>query len=142
MLTDEQRQIAKENGIHSATLWNRLNKLGWDIESAITVKYVKQPMIVKGVEVSDEQLEEALERGITRKRIHARLYNGWTLEDTLTKPVREIVTKNKDERGELIKVLGRMKYLNRIETEEVPYNPEPLMKKLKVTWDDIKEVKC
>lgn len=140
MLTDEQRKIAKENGIHSATLWNRVNKLGWDIERAITEKYVKQPMNVKGVEVSDEQLEIALNNGISRKRVHARLYNGWTVEDTITTPVRELVTKNTDERGELIKVLGRMKYLNRVQDET--YNPQALMTKLKVTWNDIEEIKC
>lgn len=44
------------------------------------------------------------------------------------------------ETEELIAMLGRMKYLNR--TQDEIYNPVPLMKKLNVTWDDIKEIKC
>lgn len=44
------------------------------------------------------------------------------------------------ETEELIAMLGRMKYLNR--TQDETYNPEPLMKKLNVTWDHIKEVEC
>lgn len=49
---------------------------------------------------------------------------------------REYLTETE----ELIAMLGRMKYLNR--TQDEIYNPEPLMRKLKVTWDDIKEVEC
>ena len=41
---------------------------------------------------------------------------------------------------ETLALLGRMKYLNRVQNDK--YNPIKLMKKLGVTWGDIKEVEC
>ena len=41
---------------------------------------------------------------------------------------------------ETLALLGRMKYLNRVQNDN--YNPIKLMRKLNVTWGDIKEVEC
>ncbi|EHD0780787.1 hypothetical protein JSO97_000356 [Staphylococcus pseudintermedius] len=37
ILTEEQRKIMNENGLDRINVWNRVKKLGWSIEKAITV---------------------------------------------------------------------------------------------------------
>lgn len=128
-------EIARKNGIHDKTLRQRISN-GWSVERAINepVKKIGRPN-----RYPQEFIDRAKRNGINRKNFVRRMHNGWSLEDAASIPFN----KSRDdmtETEELLVVLGRMKYLNR--TEDEVYNPEPLMKKLNVTWDDIEEVEC
>ena len=128
-------QVARENGIKDKTLRQRISN-GWSIERAISEPTKK---INRRNKFPEELIEMAEQNGINRKVFVRRVYSGWSLEEAATIPY----SKSRDdltETEELIAMLGRMKYLNRTANEG--YNPVPLMKKLKVTWDDIREVRC
>ena len=128
-------ETARKNGIKDRTLRQRLQS-GWSVERAITepVKQIGRP-----TKYPQEFIDKAKQNGISRINFVRRMRNGWSLEEAATVPY----SKSRDdltETEELLAMLGRMKYL--IRTEDETFNPAPLMKKLKVTWDDIKEVKC
>ena len=131
----DKLKIAHKNGVKDKTLRQRISN-GWSVQRAITVP-VKQ--LGRPSKHSQDFIDKAAKNGINRKAFVRRVYNGWSLEDAATIPY----SKSRDdltETEELLAMLGRMKYLNR--TEDETYNPVSLMKKLKVTWDDIKEIKC
>lgn len=134
-ITIDQLEIARNNGVKDKTLRQRIAS-GWSVERAI-VEPVKQ--IGRPSKYPQELLDRAERNGITRKNFAKRIRNGWSPEDAANVPYnksREDLTETE----EMLAWLGRMKYLNR--TQDEIYNPAPLMKKLKVTWDDIKEIKC
>ena len=134
-ITSDQLEIARKNGIKKRTLRHRILS-GWSVERAIAETVMKRGRPSK---YPQELIERAKRNGINRKNFSKRVNNGWSLEDAATVPLN----KSRDdltETEELLAMLGRMKYLNR--TEDETYNPVPLMKKLNVTWDDIKEIKC
>ena len=131
----DQLKTAHKNGIKEKTLRQRILN-GWSVERAISepVKQIGRPS-----KFPQEFVDKAAKNGINRKAFVRRVYSGWSLEEAATVPY----SKSRDdltETEEMLAVLGRMKYL--IRTEDETFNPEPLMKKLNVTWDDIEEVKC
>lgn len=131
----DQLKIAHKNGVKDKTLRQRISN-GWSVQRAISEPTKK---INRSSKFPQEFIEMAEQNSINRKAFVRRVRNGWSLEEAATIPY----SKSRDdltETEELIAMLGRMKYL--IRTEDETFNPAPLMKKLNVTWDDIKEVKC
>lgn len=131
----EQLEIASKNGVKDKVLRQRIRS-GWSVDRAIS-----EPVKKKGrpAKYSQELFDKAEENGISKKILLRRIQKGWSEEEASTIPY----SKSRDdltETEEMLMWLGRMKYLNRTEGEV--FNPTPLMNKLKVTWDDIKEVKC
>lgn len=134
-VTLEQLQTSRKNGIKDKTLRQRLAS-GWSVERAI-VEPVKE--IGRPSKHPQELIDRAKRNGISRRNFTKRIRSGWSPEDAASVPFnksREDLTETE----EMLAMLGRMKYL--IRTEGETFNPEPLMRKLKVTWDDIKEVEC
>ena len=69
-ISEEAYRIAKQKGIGRTNVWNRVNKLGWDIEKAITLPVYKSDLI------STEMYKIAKNNGISRQAIYERVKNG------------------------------------------------------------------
>lgn len=131
----EQLKTAEKNGVKEKTIRQRIAS-GWSVERAISEPTNKTN---KRNKFPKELLDIAEKNGIGRRIFNRRVHSGWSLEEAATTPY----SRSRDgltETEEMLAWLGRMKYLNR--TEDAMFHPESLMKKLNVTWDDIKEVKC
>lgn len=151
-LTQAQKHIADKNGVNRKALSNRL-RYGWDVERAITTPLNNQSDITQfyGIKFSAEQIEIARKNGIGKMTLKSRCRKGWDLERAITQPVRgngKITYKAHDpniEGEELMKVIGRIKYL-RMQEKDFPMPiPKPLLIKLKQTGrtlDDVQAVKC
>lgn len=155
-LTEIQKQIAEENGIKTKTLSSRLSK-GWDIEEAITTKtrsrYSRKnrKRSIYGVELTEDDINTARQNGIANKTLQGRFKQGWTKERAINTPVRKSThayrpaPKPEIEGEELLKVIGRIKYLQMQEKDFPMPIPKPLLNKLKETGrtlDDVQALKC
>lgn len=147
-LTKEQKQTAENNGINMKTLSSRLTK-GWPIERAITEmpQIRKGGMNYKGIHVTKAQVDESEVIGISRKTLMARLDMGWTVEDAISKPPRKIEKKIKQQNHtiddkEVIEIIGRIKYLRKVDKEfPMPY-PKPLLERLEKIGYQLKDVQA
>lgn len=83
-LTLEQIETASRNGIRYHTLYNRLARKGWDVESATTVH--PNPQGIKSDIYNTDQLALAESNGIQYDTLRKRLNRGWTMEDATTIP--------------------------------------------------------
>lgn len=81
-LTKEQWLIAKENGLSSITVHNRINRLGWDIEKAIS-KPVKPKR-----KLTSEQIEKIKEKGFKCATIRSRMEKGMSFEEAINTPLK------------------------------------------------------
>lgn len=82
-ISDEQRQIAKDNGIKIGTLMSRVQVLRWSIERAITEKPIKPQM--KNRKYPDWVYENLEKNGIKRDTFRYRVNRcGWSLERACT----------------------------------------------------------
>lgn len=80
-ITPEEYEIAKANGICSATLEDRIRRLVWDKEQAISMAPRKQRRIDKRF------IKIAKENGISERAFYHRLKSGWSIEDAATIPL-------------------------------------------------------
>ena len=82
---------AEEKNIPYELLLNRLNKLGWSVERALTTPIEKRmhncSLSFNGKTMNIS--EWAKETGISTNVIGTRLKRGWSVEDALTKPLRK-----------------------------------------------------
>lgn len=155
-LTNRQKQIAEDNGIKTKTLSSRLSK-GWPIEDAITMQpheryaRVNRKRTIYGVELSEGDINTARENGIANKTLQGRFKQGWTKERAINTPVRKSshpygpVPKPEIEGEELLTIIGRIKYLQKVDKSFPMPIPKPLLIKLKQTGrtlDDVQAVKC
>lgn len=83
-ITPEDFRIAEENGIPEYVVTTRVRKLGWDIDRAIT-----KPVRGKR-KFTEEEIKIMEENGVDRNTASCRLKWGWTLEEALTKPKKEV----------------------------------------------------
>lgn len=88
ILSTEQYEIAKKNGINRNTAVSRVRNLDWSIERAITEKVEK-----KVVDFTDEELAIMKENGISEKlgrlRLTGKDYKDWTRDRVITQRPRE-----------------------------------------------------
>lgn len=93
-LTDEERAIAKENGINYHTLYRRVYELGWDVKKAITAP---PGSIRHGYKrKNSEWIKKAEENGINVNTFYSRInLLGWECEEAATKPVNGLRTNKK-----------------------------------------------
>ena len=147
-LSKEQKQTAENNGINMKTLSSRLCK-GWPVERAITElpQIRKGGMNYKGIIVTREQVDHAEIAGISRKTLMARLDRGWTVEEAISKPPRKLEKKVKQQNHtiddkEVIEIIGRIKYLRKVDKEfPMPY-PKPLLERLENIGYQVKDIKA
>lgn len=155
-LTEAQKKIADDNGIKRKTLGSRLSK-GWSIEDAIMTKTnsrysrLNRTRTIYGVELSEEDMETAKRNGIATKTLQGRFKQGWGKERAIHTPVRQSDRKYGPppkptiEEDELLKIVGRIKYLQKKDKSFPMPVPKPLLIKLKQTGrtlDDVRAVKC
>lgn len=155
-LTKAQKQIADDNGINRNTLGSRLKK-EWTIEEAITTKtsskYSRKnrKRTLYGVELSEEDIEIAKKNGIANKTLQGRFKQGWDKERAIHTPTRKQSRgyvpppKPEIEGEELLKIIGRIKYLQKKDKSFPMPIPKPLLIKLKQTGrtlDDVRALKC
>ena len=90
-LTSEHYTEALANGVSRATLYKRVVKMGWDVERAITTKVKKSlsDRNTKQTIFSREQLRGADEKGISRATLYSRIKKGLSVEEALSKPIRQ-----------------------------------------------------
>ncbi|WP_142950774.1 nucleoside permease [Bacillus toyonensis] len=88
-LTNEERAIAKENGINYQTLYRRVYELGWDIDKAITAL---PGTVYHGYERKYEKwVKKAQKNGINSRTFYSRVtILGWECEEAATKPTKEM----------------------------------------------------
>lgn len=79
-ITPQDYEDAEKNGICKDTLETRVRKLGWSVKKAKTKE------VRKKYEISEELLEIAKSKGITRGVIADRLRQGWSIEEACTRP--------------------------------------------------------
>ncbi|MEK4581830.1 nucleoside permease [Bacillus sp. FSL R12-0074] len=94
-LTDEERAIARKNGINYHTLYRRVYRLGWDIKEAITA----QPGTVNhGYERKyTKWLKKAQENGINISTFYSRInLLGWECEEAATRQANEMKSDRKN----------------------------------------------
>jgi hypothetical protein len=82
LLTKEEREIAKRNGIPRSTWYNRIYNRDWDIERAITEKPTKRYKI-------DGYREACKENGISHTLFLNRLKAGLPPEIASTRPLQK-----------------------------------------------------
>jgi hypothetical protein len=82
LLTKEEREIAKRNGIPRSTWYNRIYNRGWDIERAITEKPSKDYLI-------DGYRESCKQNGISHALFLNRLKAGLSPEIASTRPLQK-----------------------------------------------------
>ena len=155
-LTERQKQIAEENGIKTKTLSSRLSK-GWPIEEAISMqpheRYSRgnRKRTIYGVELSEDDINIARKNGIANKTLQGRFKQGWEKERAIHTPTRKSdrvygpAPKPEIEGDELLKIIGRIKYLQKKDKSFPMPIPKPLLNKLKQTGrtlDDVRAVKC
>ena len=83
-ITPEDFKIAEENGISKEVVITRVRKLGWDVDKAIT-----KPVRAKR-KFTKEEIKTMEENGVDRNTVACRLKWGWTLEESLTRPKKEV----------------------------------------------------
>lgn len=83
-VSDEQYEIARKNGISRYNAYNRVWRLGWSIEDAIT-----KPVGQKGFKrkYPIEYLEKAIKNGITNATFIGRVSRGMSYEEACTRPL-------------------------------------------------------
>lgn len=155
-LTEAQKQTADSNGINRKTLSSRLSK-GWDLEDAITTKthsrYSRRnrTRTLYGVELTEDNIKTAKSNGIAAKTLQGRFKQGWEKERAIHTPTRKSdrvygpAPKPEIEGDELLKIIGRIKYLQKKDKSFPMPIPKPLLNKLKQTGrtlDDVRAVKC
>ncbi len=88
-VTDEEYEIALNNGISKRRVDHRVRVLYWDIKRAITqpVKHIKHGYITKEIR------EKAAENGISYSLLRKRISNGMSLHDAVNTPLAD-KTKN------------------------------------------------
>lgn len=102
-VTPEQYQQAQANGINPERLTERVRRLGWPIEKAIT-----QPIQAQRTHGSlSEWVKIAEQNGICRKTFYDRINQmGWTEEKASTQPVsdrRELLARNREKQRKIPK---------------------------------------
>lgn len=155
-LTKVQKQIADDNGINRKTLGSRL-KHGWSIEDAIHTKTnsrysrLNRTRNLYGVELSEDDIKTAQSNGIPNKTLQGRFKQGWEKERAINTAVRKSShaygppPKPNIEEDELLKIIGRIKYLQKKDKSFPMPIPKPLLIKLKQTGrtlDDVQVMKC
>lgn len=155
-LTERQKQIADSNGINRKTLSSRLSK-GWNIEDAVTTKthsrYSRRnrTRTLYGVELTEDDIKIAKSNGIAAKTLQGRFKQGWEKERAIHTPTRKSdrvygpAPKPEIEGDELLKIIGRIKYLQKKDKSFPMPIPKPLLIKLKQTGrtlDDVQALKC
>ncbi|HFJ9375215.1 TPA: nucleoside permease [Bacillus nitratireducens] len=93
-LTDEERSIARENGINYHTLYRRVYELGWDVGKAITAP---SGSVRHGYKRKNSKwIKKAQENGINISTFYSRInLLGWDYEDAATKPTNEMKIKKR-----------------------------------------------
>jgi hypothetical protein len=88
-LTDEERAIARGNGIGYHTLYGRVYELGWDIDKAITAL---PGTVYHGYERKYEKwVKKANRNGINTRTFYSRVtILGWECEEAATKTTKEM----------------------------------------------------
>ncbi|WP_271401469.1 hypothetical protein [Salinicoccus roseus] len=71
---------AEANGIDYSAFRQRVVTYGWSVEEAKTKPTRKKKLY------TDEDLAEAMERGISKEMFSTRLCSGWTIEEAKTIP--------------------------------------------------------
>ncbi len=82
-ITPKDYETAEKNGIKKDTVIQRVRKLGWDIDSAITKK-------IKRTNIPQEIIDKAKEMGIDRKTLVRRIRDGWNLEEACSIETKKI----------------------------------------------------
>ena len=160
-ITNEMVEKAEKHGISYIVLYGRI-KSGWDIETAMTKKKKDvKGMKVGNVYISREELQQA---NVKNSTVRSRIKKGYTKEEALMsveefkrkvdfKPKRYKrrtvnndfigMPKEKRDREEFLRMIGRIKYNNRVR----PRNHITLTKRMKdrlnemnLTIDDVNEV--
>lgn len=107
-ITPEEYKLATENGIGKVALENRIRKLGWDKERALTQPTQKKIDNSKWYPIAEAN-------GISRKLFLSRINkNKWSPEKAATEPVRYTSERNRkysDEIYEILEVNGISKEL-------------------------------
>ena len=117
-ITDDDFQRAKENGICKSTLFNRINYLGWDKETAITTKPLNGGMAKR--HKYKELLEIADKNGIRRRLFYTRIERGMTPLEAATTPLvsqtekaRRATLKRKENNSFCCSVLGAKTHISK-----------------------------
>lgn len=83
-ITDDDFQRAEENGICKKTLFNRINYLGWDKETAITTKPLNGGMAKR-----HKYMDIVKKNGINPETFRYRLKRGWDELEAATLPPKD-----------------------------------------------------
>ena len=123
-------RACKSHDIDQNVVYLRVNRLNWDLETAITtpVNSLTRPVILDG-KLYKSLREVAQEYGVRHRTLICRLHNGWSLEDAITTPIR-----NKGSKG--YKVYLRGVYYPSISKAAESYgiNPENVYMRLRYGW--------
>ena len=95
-------KIAEKNGISYQALQMRISKYKWNPERAATQPLIDRKAVMSRVAQTRRKypqgiLDKAKANGIPYATFKQRLYNGWKLEDAMTRPVmsRQEITRIK-----------------------------------------------
>lgn len=86
VLTPEIKQKLKENGIKLGTFYDRISKLGWNIEDAMS-KPARKNRSNPEMPITPEIQENLKRNNISISAFYNRVYNlDWNIEDAMTTP--------------------------------------------------------
>lgn len=85
-LTDEQVQIAENNGINYRSLYHRIYTLGWSVQDAITVplRFREKESYNK---LTPEQKDLMKKNGLKWGQVWQRIYNGWDVDRAVSEVI-------------------------------------------------------
>lgn len=84
--TREEIRQAKDNGISSDQLHNRVNNAGWSLERALT-EPLDERKKGKSKYFTKDEIEVGRENGIRLQTMVVRLKSGWDRVECYTKPI-------------------------------------------------------
>jgi hypothetical protein len=107
LVTDEQIETARKNGIEYGTFYSRVANYGWDVEDAMTIPVSSSKGNNTGAhwsKIPKDVKEKAKANGISLSLLHKRLYEyEWSLERAVTQPPRPVLRFTNKQKEQVIK---------------------------------------
>ena len=157
-LTEEEKNKFFIHGLTRGLVQSRARR-GATREEMFAPKIHRNPLI-NGYELSDEELECIRKNELSMDVVRQRVRNGWSIKTALNKPLRKSKDKEhllieyeplgnrrnyKMTKQEVIKVIGRIKYMNNQEETihpiVIPLGIKRRVKEYGIDIDSVQEIK-
>lgn len=132
-----RKVICEKLGRSYCSVTQQIRKMGFSKDGTV---------LMHGHVVTPEQLEISQNNNIALSTLRNRIDKGMSVEEAINKPPRKQAPRNEEDfsNTEVIKILGRIKYMRQEEAEHpLPY-PRPMLKRLNqqgLSVEDIDPVK-